>query len=745
MTEFNQRGQHIRRDQYNIGRDQIFTGPTYIFEGVPAQLPPAPAQDRHSLSILLEKVKTFWIEGVLDKSIHTTILLDLSKDMDLKSVNHPWERVLELPNSSESLPADKNIGHIFDELNRLMLILGEPGSGKTTTMLDLARRLIEQAEADPDFTQPIPVVLNLASWTNKQSMFDWLLVELSTKYQIPKRIGRQWLQNQRLLLLLDGLDEVKAQNRAQCVEAINAFGETYGLCGLTVCSRLREYTNLPTRLKLYGAVRLQPLSLEEVDKYLAGVGSKFHILRAALKQDASLRELAQSPLMLNLMTLTYQDETSQSNLISKIVEARRNHLFEAYIRQMFSRRGKGVKQYSDQQTIRWLTWLAKRLSQQNHTIFLLENLQPNWLTVNSLQWAYIFGTRLLAALLFGVVLGGVIYVIESLFDIFIFGLIFWPLVSILAGLSVAMVDGVRLISLRNSKSSVTIDRPLTSRVLVVNIIGMMFLEWAIFAAVYWFVGGPTWTYPFVLFLGGASFGLGIGLFWGLKKLKQNLESEIQTTEDLYWYWDRALTGGLIGLVTGAFFGMFWGIVWGLIWAFNSQTFDRLADAFGHFRRVWELGSTEVAILQFTIMFCLIGVLFGGLRGGIQEVKTRPNQGIWLSLRNGGLIGLISGLIVGGSYWLGRSLIHQWADLATVYTSLVAGVLFFMGVSYWYGIVDGIQHYTLRLILWWRGEIPWNYARFLDYATSRIILRKVGGGYIFIHRLLMEHFADLKSE
>ena len=31
---------------------------------------------------------------------------------------------------------------------------------------------------------------------------------------------------------------------------------------------------------------------------------------------------------------------------------------------------------------------------------------------------------------------------------------------------------------------------------------------------------------------------------------------------------------------------------------------------------------------------------------------------------------------------------------------------------------------------------------LDRATKRIFLRKVGGGYIFIHGLLQEYFASL---
>ncbi len=57
----------------------------------------------------------------------------------------------------------------------------------------------------------------------------------------------------------------------------------------------------------------------------------------------------------------------------------------------------------------------------------------------------------------------------------------------------------------------------------------------------------------------------------------------------------------------------------------------------------------------------------------------------------------------------------------------------------------IQHFTLRLILYRDGYIPWNYARFLDYASNRIFLQKVGGGYIFIHRLLLEHFAQMELE
>ena len=57
----------------------------------------------------------------------------------------------------------------------------------------------------------------------------------------------------------------------------------------------------------------------------------------------------------------------------------------------------------------------------------------------------------------------------------------------------------------------------------------------------------------------------------------------------------------------------------------------------------------------------------------------------------------------------------------------------------------IQHLVLRIMLWCGGFAPLNYVRFMDYAAGRIFLRKVGGGYIFVHRLLMEYFASLEPE
>jgi hypothetical protein len=57
----------------------------------------------------------------------------------------------------------------------------------------------------------------------------------------------------------------------------------------------------------------------------------------------------------------------------------------------------------------------------------------------------------------------------------------------------------------------------------------------------------------------------------------------------------------------------------------------------------------------------------------------------------------------------------------------------------------IKHYALRLILWLSGYTPLNFVKFLDQCARLILLKRVGGGYIFIHRMLLDYFADLSPQ
>ncbi len=379
-----------------------------VADAVEASKRPRPTDEiQRGLLIMLRKVKQFWVEGVLENSLRHSGLIDLQVDTLPQKVDSPL--------GSTPLDPNQPIAAICDELGYSFLILGDPGAGKTTTMLSLVRELISRAENDPGLS--IPVVFNLSSWTGRsQALFDWLIDELGTKYGIPKRIAHSWLERSQLRLFLDGLDEVNTDRRAACVQAINAFTQDANLMSVVVCCRFSEYTELPERLKLNGAIRLRTLSRDQVASHLNRAGSRLEPLQSLLQRESSLQVLAQTPFMLSMMIRTYQDlpQGAPESGQFATIDAHERQLMDAYVKtssgshfregSVADRTGTNTPPYSEAQTKTWLVWLARGMQQHGQTVFMLEQLQPSWLATSGQRVAYLFGSRVIVGLAFGLIL-----------------------------------------------------------------------------------------------------------------------------------------------------------------------------------------------------------------------------------------------------------------------------------------------------------------------------------------------------
>ena len=102
------------------------------------------------------------MDGVLKHSLYNEVLISLGMRHSDEFVDAPWKYTVEVSDSVSSAPLeDRDVNAIYDATG-LLLILGEPGSGKTTTLLDLARTLLDRAEND--IKERVPIVLNLSSW-----------------------------------------------------------------------------------------------------------------------------------------------------------------------------------------------------------------------------------------------------------------------------------------------------------------------------------------------------------------------------------------------------------------------------------------------------------------------------------------------------------------------------------------------------------------------------------------------------
>ncbi|KXK58995.1 hypothetical protein AWW66_26700 [Micromonospora rosaria] len=106
-----------------------------------------------------------------------------------------------------------------------LVILGEPGMGKTT----LASLLLRELLKDNDATSQVPVLFSLSGWrATEESLHDWLARRLATDYPMLRAAEfgtdapRALVTDRRILPILDGLDEMPDSLRPAAISEINA-------------------------------------------------------------------------------------------------------------------------------------------------------------------------------------------------------------------------------------------------------------------------------------------------------------------------------------------------------------------------------------------------------------------------------------------------------------------------------------------------------------------------------------------
>ncbi|MGW1976854.1 NACHT domain-containing protein [Streptomyces sp. NPDC001889] len=121
-----------------------------------------------------------------------------------------------------------------------LVVLGEPGGGKTVLALMLTLGLLAQRAPQG----PVPVMLSVSSWdpVNK-SLDDWITDTLAAQYYGGQtHAPRLLLSRQMLLPVLDGLDEIPEAARRNAVRALNAAcGDGRGL---VLTCRSTEYQDV---------------------------------------------------------------------------------------------------------------------------------------------------------------------------------------------------------------------------------------------------------------------------------------------------------------------------------------------------------------------------------------------------------------------------------------------------------------------------------------------------------------------
>lgn len=173
--------------------------------------------------------------------------------------------VFELMRMGEQHGPAKRFENAIEEIRRLrrVVLLGEPGGGKTTTIWKLAAELV--AEAMQNHKAPIPLLVRLGRWTEEAKFLPAFIAaqlgELGA--HLP-----QLLAEKRAVLLLDGLNELPVGHRDFKYPQVKKLIQDHPALMAVVSCREHDYT-VDLGFDKIAITPLDPLRIREfAEKYL---------------------------------------------------------------------------------------------------------------------------------------------------------------------------------------------------------------------------------------------------------------------------------------------------------------------------------------------------------------------------------------------------------------------------------------------------------------------------------------------
>ncbi|MBL7487349.1 NACHT domain-containing protein [Frankia sp. AgB1.9] len=337
-----------------------------------------------------------------------------------------------------------------------LVVLGEPGSGKTMLTVRLVLDLLADGRRAPG--GPVPVLVSLASWNPaEQPLHDWLeerLVADHPSLTVPVA-GRTGVSRARALLdaglvlaVLDGLDEIGDAGRGAALARINDAlrpGQRLVLTSRTTAYQQATSPADGPEVRLAGAAGIQlcPLDAAMVGEYLRGsAGGSAGAARwdpLLTAWPAPVAQALTTPLMTTLARVVYNPRPGESvlavgRLPAELLDPNRfptrtaveQHLFDGFLPAAYRPHPDPARRcrWKAADAERWLIYLARHL---DHTLHgtpdlawweLPEALSRGQWPVFGLVGGFVFGLGF--GMVGGLVFGPVFGLVASL----VFGLVF---------------------------------------------------------------------------------------------------------------------------------------------------------------------------------------------------------------------------------------------------------------------------------------------------------------------------------
>ncbi len=244
-------------------------------------------------------------------------------------VEHPEEEGPGNPRKPESEPVlldDLLLSASKRDSAPRLLLIGDPGAGKTTLCRALTRQLAESEGRVPLFLplavlpyRPFePVLSAAADFLGQDALHTQRGKVLTDALSVATESGNA-------LLFLDGLDEVAAEHVDDLFAAIVAYAAAHRSTAIVVSGRSIAFERLEAP-RHFQRIRVQPLPRDRQDELLSKLlsASDAAEVRRHIDRHPALADLAQSPLLLTLLAVVARDtalaETGLPNSRTKLYD-----------------------------------------------------------------------------------------------------------------------------------------------------------------------------------------------------------------------------------------------------------------------------------------------------------------------------------------------------------------------------------------------------------------------------------------
>lgn len=203
----------------------------------------------------------------------------------------------------------------WDRAPGRLVILGEPGSGKTVAALTLLKHINTSHRPATAIAELFPLA-EWAAWhhDNPNARFaEWLAYQLTATYtEMPRDVSRSLVDSGAVVPLLDGFDELPAADRAACASSVDGYAErSPPFRPFVLTSRAREYAeSAPNWVGVDRQIGLIGLERDRIAavlaRYALGRAGWGDVHQRIASDDATLLALFRSPLRLVTALQAYE-------------------------------------------------------------------------------------------------------------------------------------------------------------------------------------------------------------------------------------------------------------------------------------------------------------------------------------------------------------------------------------------------------------------------------------------------------